>query len=82
MTYYIQGVSEIRVLNLTSERRLGRNILSYSTLENVDSVHDMILEIRRIGLKCITDMLNISHEYVFHVVMWVMWVLEWSEQVC
>ena len=36
--------------------------------ENIDAVHDMILSDRRIGLKRISEALNISYERVHHIV--------------
>lgn len=53
--------------DVTDEKRSGRPI-SVSTQENIDAVHDMILDNRRIGLKRISETLNISYERVFHIV--------------
>ena len=53
--------------DVKDEHRAGRPI-SVTTSENIDSVHDMILADRRIGLKRIAEALNISYERVFHIV--------------
>lgn len=53
--------------DVKDEHRVGRPV-SVSTFENVDSVHDMILDDRRIGLKYIAETLNISYERIFHIV--------------
>jgi histone-lysine N-methyltransferase SETMAR len=53
--------------DVKDEHRSGRPI-SVTTPGNIGSVHDMILENRRIGLTRITETLHISYERVFHIV--------------
>ena len=48
-------------------KRSGRPI-SVSTPENIEAVHDMILSDRRIGIKHISEALNISSERVHHII--------------
>ncbi|KAF2887663.1 hypothetical protein ILUMI_18510 [Ignelater luminosus] len=52
--------------DVTDEKRPGR-LISASTQENIDAVHDMILKNRRIGLKRISETLNISYRRGFHI---------------
>jgi transposase len=53
--------------DLKDEHRSGRPI-SVTTPGDIDSVHDMILENRRIGLTRTAEILHISYERVFHIV--------------
>jgi transposase len=53
--------------DVKDEHRSGRPI-SVTTPGDIDSVHDMILENRRIGLTRIAETLHISYERVFHIV--------------
>lgn len=53
--------------DVKDEHRSGRPI-SVTTPENIDSVHDIILQDRRIGLKHIAETLHICCERVFHIV--------------
>jgi transposase len=53
--------------DVKDEHRSGRPI-SVTTPGDIDSVHDMILENRRIGLTRIAETLHISYECVFHIV--------------
>lgn len=59
---YKRGRSDVK-----DEHRPGRPI-SVTTPENIDSVHDMILENRRIGIKSIAEALHISYERVCHII--------------
>ena len=53
--------------SIEDDDRSGRPV-SVSVHENIDAVHDMILSDRRIGLKRISEALNISYERVHHIV--------------
>ena len=53
--------------SIEDDDRSGRPV-SVSVPENIDAVHDMILSDRRIGLKRISEALNISYERVHHIV--------------
>lgn len=53
--------------SIEDDDRSGRPV-SVSVPENIDAVHDMILSNRRIGLKQISEALNISYERVHHIV--------------
>lgn len=53
--------------SIKDDERPGRPI-SVTTLENIDTVHDLILSDRRIGLKRIAETVRISYERVHHIV--------------